>query len=81
MDDTHRSRYTIHPGGTKMYHDPKRTFWWEGMKNDVEEYVSRCYVCQQVKAEHQRPFGLLQPLKIPTWKWVYISMDFVDGLP
>ena len=40
MDDAHRSRYTIHPGGTKMYHDLKRTFWWEGMKKDVGEYVS-----------------------------------------
>ena len=80
MDDAHRSRYIIHPGGTKMYHDLKRTFWRKGVKKDVGEYVSRCYVCQQVKAEHQRLFGLLQPLEIPTWKWEYISMDFVDGL-
>ena len=81
LDEAHRSRYTIHPGGTKMYHDLKRTFWWEGMKRDVGEYVSKCMVCQQVKAEHQRPSGLLKSLEIPEWKWECISMDFVDGLP
>ena len=46
LDEAHRSRYTIHPGGTKMYHDLKRTFWWEGMKRDVGEYVSKCIVYQ-----------------------------------
>lgn len=46
VNDAHRSRYTIHPGGTKMHHDLKRMFWWEGMKKDVGQYVSRCYVCQ-----------------------------------
>ena len=68
-------------GGTKMFRDMKRTFWWAGMKRDVGEYVSRCLTCQQVKAEFQRPSGLLQPLEIPNWKWEGISMDFVDGLP
>ena len=51
------------------------------MKRDVAEYVSRCLTCQQVKAEHQRPGGLLQPLSIPVWKWDQISMNFVTGLP
>ena len=64
-----------------MYHDLKRTFWWEGMKRDVGEYVTKCIVCQQVKAEHQKPSGLLKPLEIPLWKWECISMDFVEGLP
>ena len=64
-----------------MYHDLKRTFWWKGMKKDVGEYVSRCIVCQQVKAEHQRSFELLHPLEILIWKWEYISMEFVDRFP
>ncbi|XP_028058545.1 uncharacterized protein LOC114262381 [Camellia sinensis] len=68
MDDAYRTRYIIHPSETKMYHDLKRTFWCEGMKKDVGEYVSSYYVCQQVKAKHQRPFGFLQSLEIPTWK-------------
>ncbi|KAM6586975.1 hypothetical protein CsatA_009580 [Cannabis sativa] len=51
------------------------------MKKDVVEFVAKCLTCQQVKAEHQRPAGLLQPLKLPEWKWEEISMDFVTGLP
>ena len=51
------------------------------MKKDIAEYVARCDTCQRVKAEHQRPTGLLQPLAIPKWKWDDISMDFVVGLP
>ena len=51
------------------------------MKRDVAEFVSRCLVCQQLKAEHQKPSGTLQPLPIPKWKWELIIMDFVVGLP
>ena len=51
------------------------------MKRDVAEFVSLCDTCQRVKAEHQRPAGLLQPLKIPEWKWEEIGMDFIVGLP
>ena len=51
------------------------------MKREIADYVSRCLTCQQVKAEHQRPAGLLQPLQIPEWKWEHITMDFVVGLP
>ena len=50
------------------------------MKKDVAEFVSRCLICQQVKAEHQRPAGLLQSLLIPQWKWEKITMDFMVGL-
>jgi hypothetical protein len=64
-----------------MYKDLKVRFWWEKMREDITEYVARCDTCQRVKAEHQRPAGLLQPLEIPTWKWEDISMDFVVGLP
>jgi len=51
------------------------------MKRDIGEYVALCDTCQRVKAEHQRPAGLLQPLKIPKWKWDEISMDFIVGVP
>ena len=81
MVEAYRSRYAIHPGGVKMYQDLKRSFWWEGMKRDVSEFVAKCLTCQQVKAEHLRPGGLLQSLPILQWKWEYISMDFVDGFP
>ena len=57
--------YAMHLGTTKMYRDLKKHFWWSGMKRDVVEYVARCLTCQQVKAEHQRPGGIVQPLKIP----------------
>ena len=51
------------------------------MKREVTVHISKCLTCQQVKAEHQRPAGLLQPLSIPQWKWEHIIMDFVVGLP
>ncbi|WVZ93750.1 hypothetical protein U9M48_039707 [Paspalum notatum var. saurae] len=51
------------------------------MKREVAEYVALCDVCQRVKAEHQKPAGLLPPLKIPEWKWEEIGMDFIVGLP
>jgi hypothetical protein len=52
-----------------MYQDLKEQFWWHGMKREIAFYIARCDVCQRVKAEHQRPAGLLQPLKVPLWKW------------
>ncbi|WVZ70514.1 hypothetical protein U9M48_019175 [Paspalum notatum var. saurae] len=81
LSEVHDTAYSIHPGSTKMYHDLKERFWWYGMKRAVAEYVAVCDTCQRVKAEHQRPAGLLQPLKIPEWKWEEISMDFIVGLP
>ncbi|KAJ0458184.1 putative nucleotidyltransferase, Ribonuclease H [Helianthus annuus] len=81
LAEAHSSPFSIHPGSTKMYRDLRQHFWWNTMKEDVARYVSRCLTCQQVKAEHQRAGGLLQPLDIPIWKWDDISMDFVTGLP
>jgi hypothetical protein len=81
LHEAHESAYSIHPGGNKMYHDLKDTYWWYGMKRDVAEYVALCNTCQQVKAKHQRPTRLLQPLQVPEWKWEEIAMDFIVGLP
>ena len=73
--------FAMHPGRTKMYQDLKTSYWWSEMKRDVSEFVTKCMVYQKVKAEHQVPSGLLQPIKIPEWKWDRITMDFVVGLP
>jgi hypothetical protein len=81
LKEAHDSDYSIHPGSTKMYHDLKLKYWWYGFKRDVVAHVAMCDVCQRVKAEHQRPAGLLHPLKIPEWKWEEIVMDFITGLP
>ena len=77
----HRSKFSIHPGNNKMYRDLKRQFWWKGIKCDVARFVAKCYTCQQVKADHRKPFGQLQPLPPPQWKWEEITMDFISGLP
>ncbi|KAI3685689.1 hypothetical protein L6452_34945 [Arctium lappa] len=64
-----------------MYRDLKLHYWWPVMKLDVAHYVERCVTCSQVKAKHQRPYGSLQSLEIPEWKWEHIAMDFVTKLP
>ncbi|WVZ51942.1 hypothetical protein U9M48_003039 [Paspalum notatum var. saurae] len=79
LSEAHDMPYSIHPGSTKMYYDLKEKFWWYGMKRAVAEYVAICDTCQLVKAEHQRPVGLLQPLKVPEWKWEEITIDFIVG--
>jgi hypothetical protein len=81
LDEAHNSAYSIHLGTTKMYLDLKTRYWWRGMKKEIAQYVARCDTCQQTKAEHQKPAGLLQPLLVPEWKWEEIGMDFVTGLP
>ena len=81
LEEGHRSSLSIHPGATKMYQDLKTMFWWPNMKQEVNEFVYKCLVCQKSKIEHQKPSGVLQPLEIPQWKWDSISMDFVVGLP
>ena len=81
LEEGHKSRLSLHPGMTKMYQDLKESFWWQGMKKDVAQFVSACLTCQKTKVEHQRPGANLQPLEIPVWKWDSISMDFVTHLP
>ncbi|GKE91228.1 putative reverse transcriptase domain-containing protein, partial [Tanacetum coccineum] len=81
MDEAHKSKYFVHPGANKMYYDLRDRYWWPGMKKDIAVYVSRYLTCLKVKAEHQRPSGLLQQLEIPEWKWEGIAMDFVTKLP
>ena len=65
LEEAHSSAYSMHPDSTKMYRTLKEYYWWSGMKREVAEYVSKCFICQQVKVERQKPSGLLQPLPIP----------------
>nr|GEZ43824.1 putative reverse transcriptase domain-containing protein [Tanacetum cinerariifolium] len=81
--------FKIRPDGTryhdkrsdKMYQDLKQLCWWPNMKAEIATYVSKCLTCAKVKAEHQRPSGLLQQPEIHVWKWERITMDFIIGLP
>ncbi|KAA0056476.1 ty3-gypsy retrotransposon protein [Cucumis melo var. makuwa] len=79
--EAHNSPFTMHPGSTKMYQNMRRAYWWRNTKREVANFVSRCLVCQQVKAPKQKPAGLLQPLGVPEWKWESVSIDFITGLP
>ncbi|KAI3815783.1 hypothetical protein L1987_15465 [Smallanthus sonchifolius] len=65
MDEAHKSRYSIHPGSDKMYHDLTVLYWWPKMKADIATYVSKCLTCAKVKVEYQKPSGLLQQPEIP----------------
>ncbi|GJZ43176.1 putative reverse transcriptase domain-containing protein [Tanacetum coccineum] len=77
MDEAHKMRYSVHPGADKMYYDLRDMYWWPGMKKEIAIYVSKCLTCAKVKAEHQRPSGILQQPEIHEWKWEKIAMDFV----
>ncbi|GKC91240.1 putative reverse transcriptase domain-containing protein [Tanacetum coccineum] len=81
MHESHKSKYSIHPGSVKMYQDMKKLYWWPNMKADIATYVSKCLTCAKVKAKHQRLSGLLVQPKIPEWKWDNFTMDFVIKLP
>nr|GFB21174.1 putative reverse transcriptase domain-containing protein [Tanacetum cinerariifolium] len=81
MHESHKSKYSIHPGSDKMYQDMKKLYWWPNMKADIATYVSNCLTCAKVKAEHQKASGLLVQPKILEWKWDNITKDFVTKLP
>ncbi|GJT91412.1 putative reverse transcriptase domain-containing protein [Tanacetum coccineum] len=63
MHESHKSKYSIHPGSDKMYQDMKKLYWWPNMKADIATYVSKCLTCAKVKAEHQRPSGETDPMR------------------
>ena len=68
MKEAHLALYEIHPSGTIMYGMIKPHYWWLRMKRDIAEYVSKYLTCQQIKAKHQSPAGMMQPLSILEWK-------------
>ncbi|GJW83543.1 putative reverse transcriptase domain-containing protein [Tanacetum coccineum] len=81
MHESHKSKYSIHPGSDKMYQDMKKLYWRLNMKADITTYVGKCLTCAKVKAEHQRPSGFLVQPKIPQWRWDNITIDFVTKIP
>ncbi|GKB49903.1 putative reverse transcriptase domain-containing protein [Tanacetum coccineum] len=81
MHESYKSKYSIHPGSEKIYQDLKKLYWWPNMKAIIAEYVGKCLTCSRVKAECQKPSGLLVQPEIPIWKWERITMDFVTKLP
>ena len=72
LREFHCSRFTMHPGSTKMYRD---------LRGHVGDFVLRCLTYKRVKVEHQKPAGLLQSFEIAKWKWEHITMDFVTHFP
>ncbi|GJW67601.1 putative nucleotidyltransferase, ribonuclease H [Tanacetum coccineum] len=86
MHESHKSKYSIHPGSDKMYQDLKKLYWWPNMKAIIAKYVGKCLTCSRVKAECQKPSGLLVQLEIPMWKETEmgtceITMDSLQNLP
>ena len=77
----HASPIGGHSGIQSTYYKVKHLFHWKGLKQDVEDFVKQCAVCQQAKHEHTHPAGLLQPLPIPEGAWQDISLDFIEDLP
>ncbi|GKE29076.1 putative reverse transcriptase domain-containing protein [Tanacetum coccineum] len=75
MHESYKSKYSIHPGSNKMHHDMIMLYWWPNMKTDIATYVSKCLTYAKVKAEHQRPSGLLIQPDIPKWKWEKITWE------
>ncbi|GJR98017.1 putative reverse transcriptase domain-containing protein [Tanacetum coccineum] len=81
MHESRKSKYSIHHGSDKMYHDLKKLYWWPNIKANIANYVSKCLTCAKVKAEYKKPSGLLVQPEIPQWKYERITMDFVTKFP
>ena len=81
MSESHEPPYAGHRGIQPTTQAIKLYFYWPHMQQDIEDYVSKCIVCQKVKYERGKALGLLQPLPIANLTWQSISMDFVFGLP
>jgi hypothetical protein len=81
LREAHDMPLSINPGSTKMYHDLLQRFWWICMKWEISRFVAEYDTCRRVKAEHQRPTGMLQSLPIPQWKCDEVGIDFITGLP
>ena len=81
LNEMHKTPYAGHPGYQNMITSLIKKFFWTKLKVELFDYISKCLECQQLKAAHQHPTGLLQPFPIPEWKWEVISLDFITGFP
>jgi hypothetical protein len=77
----HNVPYVGHLGYQKTISAVKSQYYWPDMKREVADYIAKCLECQRVRVEHRQPTGLLHPLPIPEWKWEFVTMDFITGLP
>ncbi|GJZ35422.1 putative reverse transcriptase domain-containing protein [Tanacetum coccineum] len=80
MHESHKSKYSIHPGSEKMYQDMKKLYWWPNMKANIATYVSKCLTCAKVKAGHQRPSGLLVIVDRLTKSAIFVTMRETDPM-
>ncbi|GJT55346.1 putative reverse transcriptase domain-containing protein [Tanacetum coccineum] len=80
MDEAYKSKYSVHPGADRMYYDLKDRYCWPGIKKDISEYVSKCLTCLKVKAEHQRPPGLLQQPEVPDYKMDRLARLYLNEI-
>nr|GEW43137.1 hypothetical protein [Tanacetum cinerariifolium] len=80
MQESHKSKYYVHPGSDKMYQDMKLLYWWPNMKADIPTYVSKCLTCLRVKVEHQKPSGLLVVVDRLTKSAHFLPMKETDPM-
>jgi len=81
LHEFHNSPISGHMGIQKTYLRLFDKFFWQGMRTDVQKFVSECSICQTTKYETKKPTGLLQPLPLPFAIWEDLSLDFITGLP
>jgi hypothetical protein len=81
LDEAHLSKFSMHLGSNKMYHDLRSLYWWTRMKREIAKYVSECDTCQRVKASLLKAAGTLQPLPIPSWKWRIFAWTLLWDCP
>jgi hypothetical protein len=77
----HNGPLAGHQGVNRTLEAMSRRFWWPGLKADVEAHVTACDACQRNKSATGKPYGLLQPLAIPTAPFESVSADFIVGMP
>ena len=78
-EEAYGSRYSIHHGATKIYRDLRKLYWWNVLKMDIEEFISKCPNFKEVKVEHIKTSVLIQEMGVPTWKWEEINWTLLFG--